>query len=126
MLIYEKFIRREQMKGQNEKLFVFGDNLLRSGLGGQAAEMRGEPNAVGIITKKHPGMNQVDFLYNEDWGVWLLHNTQDFIRLMDWTDDIIWPADGVGTGLAQLHMRAPYIWQTLEDFKRLLERKHNA
>jgi redox-sensitive bicupin YhaK (pirin superfamily) len=38
-------------------LFVFGDNLRRTGFGGQAAEMRGEPNAVGIA----PGYEQKHF-----------------------------------------------------------------
>jgi hypothetical protein len=33
---------------------VFGDNGRRIGFGGQAKEMRGEPNAIGVATNWEP------------------------------------------------------------------------
>ena len=47
-------ISRAYVRANRDKLFLFGDNLERRGFGGQAAAMRGEPNAVGIPTKKKP------------------------------------------------------------------------
>ena len=49
-----RFITREYVRANPDKIFLFGDNLEQRGLGGQAAAMRGEPNAVGIPTKKRP------------------------------------------------------------------------
>lgn len=49
-----RFITREMVRANRDKLFLFGDNLERRGYGGQAAAMRGEPNAIGIPTKKTP------------------------------------------------------------------------
>jgi hypothetical protein len=34
--------------------YVFGDNGRRIGFGGQAKEMRGEPNAIGVATEWVP------------------------------------------------------------------------
>lgn len=34
---------------------------------------------------------------------------------------VVWPLDGVGTGLADLQRRAPLIWKYLEVRRRLLE-----
>jgi len=48
----EKHITRQMLRAEPGTLWVFGDNLQRKGLGGQAKEMRGEPNAIGIPTKK--------------------------------------------------------------------------
>jgi hypothetical protein len=54
MIIYQKYIKREDLRANPTVLYVFGDNEARTGLGGQAKEMRGEPNAVGIATKASP------------------------------------------------------------------------
>jgi hypothetical protein len=40
--------------------FVFGDNLLGFGKGGQAI-IRGEPNAFGVPTKRKPAMSPGSF-----------------------------------------------------------------
>ena len=47
-------------------VFVFGDNMERCGFGGQAAAMRGEPNAVGVPTKWAPGSAPADFFCDDD------------------------------------------------------------
>jgi hypothetical protein len=48
-------IYRRDLRANPESLYLFGDNTKRVGIGGQAREMRGEPNAVGIATKNAPG-----------------------------------------------------------------------
>lgn len=50
-----EFITREEVRARSGEFFVFGDNIVRKGFGGQAAEMRGEPNSLGVATLYAPG-----------------------------------------------------------------------
>lgn len=52
---YLAWITRDMLRKEPEARFVFGDNAYRKGFGGQAKEMRGEPNALGVATKWYPG-----------------------------------------------------------------------
>lgn len=70
MIEYRKFITRQMLRDEPEKLFVFGDNFGRVGFGGQAKEMRGEPNAVGVLTKRFPSMVHAAFLTDDDYDNW--------------------------------------------------------
>ena len=54
-VIYQSKILRADLRANRKILYAFGDNDERYGLGGQAKEMRGEPNARGIRTKRSPG-----------------------------------------------------------------------
>jgi len=121
MLIYKKFICRQDLKDNPNKLYVFGDNSERVGFGGQAKEMRGEPNAVGITTKKSPSMDDSAFFTNDDILQWIYENRLSVKRLVVHRSDIVWPSDGIGTGLAQLKERAHSIWFTLTYFEEYLE-----
>ena len=80
-VVKQKWITRDDLKRNPEHLFAFGDNMARRGLGGQAKEMRGEPNAVGVPTKWEPTMYPSGFFSEA----------------------------GLGTGLAALDGRAPSI-----------------
>lgn len=51
--IWER-VTRADVRANPDKIFIFGDNLAGRGFGGQAKEMRGEENAVGVPTKKLP------------------------------------------------------------------------
>lgn len=124
---YRKFILREHLRKEPEKLFVFGDNLERKGFGGQAKEMRGEPNAVGIPTKRKPTMNPDAFFNDspEDYREWSNHSFKDLNKL--WSHSlhggtIVWPEAGIGTGRAKLKETSPtYIWETLEYQREVLD-----
>lgn len=122
MIEYRKRITRQMLRDEPNTLFVFGDNLVRRGFGGQAREMRGEPNAVGIPTKARPSMETSAFLHDRDLEKWLSVCRAEFNRLLSHDGPIVWPADGIGTGLAQLRDRAPAIWAELEDLRQELER----
>lgn len=63
-LIYQKMIFRKDLKTNPDKLYVFGDNVERQGLRGQAAEMRGEPNAIGFPTKWFPKLTPKAFFWD--------------------------------------------------------------
>lgn len=105
------------IRAEPSTLFVFGDNFQRRGFGGQAIEMRGEPNSVGIPTKRSPNNYDSSFLNDYDYGEWSRAVAPDLKRLREHSGQIVWPWNGIGTGLAQLQTRAPMIWRTLEAFR---------
>lgn len=112
---------RSLIRQQSERLFVFGDNLMRVGYGGQAAEARGELNVVGIPTKISPNTYFNDS--EEHFIEAKKQIVQAFVILaqhLQNNKDVVWPKDGVGTGLAQLPRRAPLIWDGLEACRKQL------
>jgi hypothetical protein len=118
-IIYQKWITRVDLRANPSVLYVFGDNVARVGLGGQAKEMRGEPNAVGIATKWSPSEFFDEARTNEQCRIIekdmvSLNTARSFGRL------IVLPLDGLGTGLADLSTRAPTTFAYLqEQLKRL-------
>lgn len=102
------------LQAEPEKLFVFGDNFQRRGFGGQAKEMRGEPNAVGIPTKRFPSMAEESFLTDNLLTLWGVNSGAAIIKLLGFEGVIVWPAAGIGTGLAELEKRAPRIWRAIQ------------
>ena len=117
-------ITRADLRANPDTLYVFGDNMQRRGLGGQAREMRGEPNAVGVPTKWRPDMRAGAF-FSDDWADAVLND-------VDYAFDVLAahlraghtvaiPADGLGTGLAELPTRAPRIHAYIEERIRQLE-----
>ncbi len=118
---YREWITRGDLRREPDKLFVFGDNVQRRGHGGQAKEMRGEPNAVGIPTKWSPTMSPSAFFKNDDTNFFIAEASVDFRRLRDFSGTVVWPADDIGTGLAQLQRRAPRIWRLIQGLRQELE-----
>lgn len=124
MLELRHWITRDMLQAEPDKLFVFGDNAARRGLGGQAKELRGEPNAVGIITKIAPSNKPGSFLSDEYYTKWWFWSQPDFCRLFGHVANrgvVVWPQNGIGTGLAQLPQRAPMIADTIYRLRRGLE-----
>lgn len=104
-------IFRSDLKNNPEVLYLFGDNLTRIGLGGQAAEMRGEPNAFGIATKKDSLYNHPTsyFQDNAETKRIILNELSKLAHKIEhekW-DIIIIPSDGIGTGLAKMQQYCP-------------------
>ncbi len=123
MLEYRRYITRDMLKAEPEKLFVFGDNIQRRGCGGQAKEMRGEPNAVGIPTKRFPSMSETAFFTDIILPYWIESCKRDLIKLLVFDGTVVWPEAGIGTGLAQLEKRAPLIWRAIERLRIGLEKE---
>lgn len=108
-----KWYTRDSIQAQPDVLWVFGDNLTRTGYGGQARAARGEPNAVGIPTKVSPYQYFSDTDFNKAKPV----IDAAFRKLYNHLQSggiVVWPEDGVGTGLARLEEKAPKIWDYLE------------
>lgn len=113
-----RFITREYVRANPDKVFLFGDNLEQRGFGGQAAAMRGEPNAVGIPTKKKPLMGPDAFFtdaeFEQNRSAIDLAFTELSEAVRDSTRVIVIPSDGLGTGRAELQERAPRTFAYLE------------
>lgn len=120
LLLVDRYTR-EDIQRHHDHLFVFGDNFVRKGFGGQAAAARNEPNTVGIATKRFPGWEPRDFLTDEDFDEWDKETFDDWDRIYQTVDDVIngygrsqyktvvIPTDGIGTGLAGLPNTSPKI-----------------
>lgn len=122
-----KRISREFVRANRNRIFLFGDNLAGMGFGGQAAAMRGEPNCVGIPTKKFPSsrdgafFTDLEFEQNKaaiDYAFDVL-----FHKISKAEQIIVIPADGLGTGRAQLESRAPLTFAYLQKCLRALSHK---
>ena len=117
MKIYKSMITRELVKSRSKDVWLFGDNLDGKGYGGMAKEIRGEPNAVGIPTKRHPSMSPDSFFMDNDYDIVVMvveaalkHAEELAIKL---GGEVIVPA-GIGQGWANLPQHAPKIWKYLK------------
>lgn len=62
----QKFIFRSDLRTNPTIKYLFDDNLVRRGYGGQAKEMRDGPNAIGVATKATPSNRPGEFLSDDD------------------------------------------------------------
>lgn len=112
---YQRHITRKNLRENPDKVYLFGDNLAKRGMGGQAKEMRGEPNAIGIPTKKYPTMNDKAFFTDDE-----LESNKAYIMKALGTipknKTVVIPSTGLGTGLAQLDKRAPKTYAFLLEY----------
>lgn len=98
-------------------LFVFGDNLVGKGKKGQAV-IRGEPNSVGIPTKKAPRLAAGAFFEDSELesnkaAIYLARDRVVELMGSGNYDELVLPADGWGAGLAQLPERAPQTYKVV-------------
>lgn len=120
MVIFQKVIKNEDLRRAYlvglPMLYVFGDNVKRVGMGGQAREMRGEPNSVGVATLYAPGVFYQDDPVSVDAQKRVID--LDMKPLFDHVKKgglVVWPSDGIGTGLARLPVASPSTFAYLED-----------
>ena len=112
---YRNYISRKDLQNSRNTIFIFGDNDQRSGFGGQAKEMRGEPNAIGIRVKKSPSMSESAFYTDNEYHENVRKILEDLTELQTKSINkkIIFPTNGIGTGLAKLNIRAPKTFEFL-------------
>lgn len=107
-IAFQQWITRNNLRDNRDKIYVFGDNVQRSGFAGQAKEMRGEPNAIGIVTKWAPSMAARAFF--DDTAACKVLVDRDLLvveQALDRGRTVVVPADGIGTGLSRLSQYAP-------------------
>lgn len=113
------WIVRQDLRERPEWFFVFGDNVQRRGLGGQAKEMRGEPNAIGVATKWSPSMSPSAFFDDTRECKWIVEADLAKVKLkLDAGKVVIVPTDGIGTGLSRLPQVAPNLNRYIENWFR--------
>lgn len=122
-ILFQSMILRADLRLNTRALYLFGDNDQRAGYGGQAKEMRGEPNAVGIRTKWEPNMREAAF-YREGErpgtsppAEFIAKIEEDFAPVraaLGRNEIVIVPASGLGTGAAKLKEFAPVTLRYLE------------
>lgn len=118
MIRIVKLYTREMARSLPDSLFVFGDNMARQGFGGQAAALRGEPNARGIPTKWRPSNADDAFFLDSDLAGEVQSQIDavfdELARHLREGREVVWPEDGVGTGLARLEEKAPQIYRYIQ------------
>ena len=104
----------EDVKANPNKIYVFGDNTKRVGTGGQA-QIRNNPNAMGIATKLAPSMDETAFMTDKDLDKNKSIIDKDISKIKSTRKTIVFPKDGLGTGLAKLKEKAPKTYQYLKE-----------
>lgn len=126
MIIKQKRIYREDLINNPDFLYLFGDNVKRIGYGGQAKEMRGEPNALGIATKKTPSSDPLAFFYDDEYmkNVKIIYDDMmPAVKHLVNGGVLVIPADGLGTGLSKMDKKCP---RTLMALNELIEYLYNV
>ena len=114
-----RHITRAMVRAEPQTIWVFGDNMAGAGFAGQAREMRGEPNALGVPTKWSPRRDHAAYFCdddadNPDVRIAIIAAFQHMRSALKGGRDVVIPADGLGTGLAELPTRAPRIHRAIE------------
>jgi len=105
-----------QCKENPNKLYVFGDNTFRVGSAGQAS-IRKESNSFGIATKVSPSTT-TDAYFKDDSEIHWAYIKSDIEKLKEISKDydvIVFPADGLGTGLSDMPNKCPRLFQKMVD-----------
>ena len=102
----------QDVQNNSNKIFIFGDNTLKRGKGGQAV-IRNEPNAFGIATKLKPSNAEGSFMTDVDLDLNKQRINSDIKDIKRDGRDVVFPKDGLGTGLAQLKIKAPKTYEFL-------------
>ena len=116
-VITQKIFTIHDTLSNPNSLYVFGDNLARVGTKGQAC-IRPAPNSFGIATKKRPSMSSSSFFSNSDID-YVLQDIEKLKKIVNTVkySVVVFPEDGLGTGLAKLQEYAPDILHMLIEFQ---------
>lgn len=117
-------IYRDEVRTHRDTLFLFGDNYMRTGLRGQAKEMRGEINTSGIVTKLFPSNDDDSFLSDKHYAQNVVFIASDIVKALtkyvrDNYSHLTIPE--IGVGLAQLPTKAPRTFAFLQQQLNWLE-----
>jgi len=93
------FITRKYLRENPDKVFVFGDNLLRKGKKGGAV-LRDEPNTYGFVTKKAPNNLDSSFYRPSEYKEVFRHELNDLINVIEANPDKTFLISKIGSGLA--------------------------
>jgi hypothetical protein len=95
-------ITKEYLRKNKNHVFVFGDNLIRRGLGG-AAELRNESNTYGFITKKFPSNKPSSFFKKSEYMSVFYSEYLELEREIKANKNKTFLISKIGSGLANRH-----------------------
>ncbi|MBA42706.1 MAG: hypothetical protein CMF62_01685 [Magnetococcales bacterium] len=108
-VFFDGWWRKYDCERESTALFIFGDNTIRVGSGGQAI-IRHCDNSFGIPTKTTPGYNDEAYFNDNNLRENIKIFKEDINKLLKISrnyDKIYFPLDGLGTGLSDLQNKAP-------------------
>jgi hypothetical protein len=106
------------LKANPNKIYIFGDNITEKGKGGQAI-IRDEENAFGIPTKVSPNTTPQAYFNDNKYEANIGQIDRAIEKIKADGRTVVFPKDGLGTGLAKLKEKAPKTYAYLK--QRLLE-----
>ena len=128
-LIFQDRIVSDDLRAHPDRLFLFGDNELRRGRGGQAEVCRGHANAVGVATKRAPERSDNAYWTDADYDRISTIIDRDlapaFVHIRQ-GGTVVCPTAGPGIGRAELPSRAPRVFAYLRHAIIRLKRLGNA
>ena len=116
--IFKGFWSVDDTRKNPKSLFVFGDNDIKKGKGGQAI-IRYEKNSIGIPTKKFNSSNDNAYYTDNEFEL----NKEKIDKSIkeikgrvynEGYEYLILPEEGVGTGRAKLNEKAPKTFEYLQ------------
>lgn len=113
-----KFLSVELCRQYPEKLFVFGDNIVRRGVatGAGQAVIRNEPNSFGVPVKRYPSMRDGSFFSDlEDEKEIVCESLRELWTIGKSGRVIVFPEDGIGTGRAMMRQKSGVIYAIMCD-----------
>jgi len=111
----------DECKANPTKYYIFGDNLIHAGTGGQAV-IRFCPNSIGVPTKRKPSMEPDAFFADrpDEFRKVSLKLTRLLLFYHgEEKPTLVFPTDGLGTGRAMLKEKSPQIYKLIDDFLRM-------
>lgn len=110
ILVSKKF-SIEQCRVNFDCLFIFGDNLEREGMGGQAV-IREQTNAIGLATKKKPSSSPDAYFIDEEFKENCQIIEEEIVKIWNYAKEhdykaIAFPYMGLGTGLSDMPHKCP-------------------
>ncbi|RLC45641.1 MAG: hypothetical protein DRH57_07590 [Candidatus Cloacimonadota bacterium] len=112
--IQKEWFSLEQCLENPNKLYVFGDNMIRRGKGGQAS-IREAANSIGLATKRLPSMSVASFFSDKEDEYCIVE--EDIEKILSEMqkdlryDTLVLPFDGLGTGLSQMPEKSPELFE---------------
>ena len=111
--IQKEWFSLKQCNENPKNLYVFGDNMIRKGKGGQA-QIRTASNSFGIATKRLPSMKEESFFNDRLDELEIIENDLEALCIVaDDYNRVIFPENGLGTGLSEMPERSPHLFNHL-------------
>lgn len=119
--VFQGFFNVTYCSKTTNAIFVFGDNDIKRGCKGQAV-IRYCENSFGIPTKKKPDYQITSYYTDDEYNENMIKIKQAIKELIDKSknyDMILFPENGLGTGLSKMSEYAP---RTLKSMNNIIKK----